>query len=593
MSFIRLDNKWLIWPLFLFLMSYAILRAWFVEPLFDELATLYWYIQTGFLPGRGATTDANNHILNSLISHQFFKLFGDHFMAYRLFALSTFPIYFFACRNFLLKSATRFSVLIFLALVSVHWIFDYFSFSRGYGPSLAFLLLAFCFIQKWLYSFKTRSFIALIFFFILALLSNLSLLIPLFILSCFLIFSSIIHFKKFTKKQLVGFWITTLFFLAFLVPVFIYINKLKKAGALWWGSSEGLWEVTGKSLCENIFFSNNELWKYVFILLFVILSGIYIRNWATIGLKTISQQAIYWIPGLFAATVIAFVLMEKVMHVNYPMDRVGMYLVPLFILTFGLLLQKISFLKWSLLLLLWFPLSFLSKINLNTSIFSPEDRIHHSFYKQILQIVPEDATISADYVSQASYAYLSRSESIPHLATDYLPNDTLSRGDFHISWVDKLNWPNYTCVLVDSISGTRLYKRNPSFEKRVLIDTLIYPKKTKELVISILDLNLERYKNKRIQTEITGKVQLANYSLELNLRHEIQSQSGEIRRVDNTRFNWYFGRKTTYQFQYPNHLIQPLSDDKFLHIRFFNDDMKQVLLKAIHVKINEVTEKIK
>lgn len=86
MTFFRLDNKWLIWSLFLFMMGYAILRAIFVEPLFDELATVYWYLQTGYLPGRGATMDANNHILNSLISHQFFRLFGDHFFVYRLFS---------------------------------------------------------------------------------------------------------------------------------------------------------------------------------------------------------------------------------------------------------------------------------------------------------------------------------------------------------------------------------------------------------------------------------------------------------------------------------------------------------------------------
>lgn len=200
MTFFRLDNKWLIWPLFLFLLVYAILRALFVEPLFDELATLYWYIQTGYLPGRGATMDANNHILNSLVSHQLFRLFGDHFFVYRLFALCSFPIYFFASRRFLLKSKTNFSILIFLALVSVHWIFDYFSFSRGYGPSLAFLMLSFCFIQLWLENHKTKHFIALIFFFIVALLCNLSLLVPLVILLFYLIIISIICLRQFTAK---------------------------------------------------------------------------------------------------------------------------------------------------------------------------------------------------------------------------------------------------------------------------------------------------------------------------------------------------------------------------------------------------------
>lgn len=589
MTFFRLDNKWLIWPLFLFLMGYAILRALFVEPLFDELATLYWYIQTGYLPGRGATMDANNHILNSLISHQFFRLFGDHFLAYRLFALCTFPIYFFASRKFLLKSQTNFSILIFLALVSVHWIFDYFSFSRGYGPSLAFLMGAFCFIQAWLESHKTTHFVSIIFLFIVSLLCNLSLLIPLVILLFYLIFISIVRLKQFTSKQLLGFWITTLCFITFLIPVYIYIHKLKKAGALWWGSLDGLWEVTGKSISKNVLFTENDSLKFIFLFLIVFLVIIFISSWKKSGFISFMQKPECWIPALFGCSLISFVFLAQFMQVNYPMDRVGMYLVPLFILTFGLLIQKIPIAKWSLLLLLWFPVSFVYKMNLNTSVFSPQDRIHIRFYQKMLPKIPSNASISADYVSQASYAYLSRNERIPHVATDYLTSDSLSRGDYHISWVDKLNWPNYSCILYDPVSGTRLYKNNTKFEKEILIDTLIPLIKSKQSVISILNFNLEPYSNKLLQTVVEGSVSLDTYCLDLNLRHEIQSQTGE-RRTDNTRFNWYFGRKNDYRFHYPNHFISILPEDRFLHIRFYNDDLNEVTLAAVRVKIVAVTK---
>lgn len=589
MTFFRLDNKWLIRPLFLFLMVYAILRAVFVEPLFDELATLYWYIQTGYLPGRGATTDANNHVLNSLVSNQFFRLFGDHFFVYRLFALCSFPIYFFASRKFLLKTKTNFSFLIFLALVSVHWIFDYFSFSRGYGPSLAFLMLAFCFIQLWLESRKTIHFIALIFFFIVALLCNLSLLIPLVILLFYLIFISVIRAKQFTAKQLIGFWITTLCFITFLIPVYIYINKLKQAGGLWWGSLDGLWEVTGKSVSENVLFSDNHSLKFILLFLFLFMGWAFLSNWKKTGFVAFIQKPECWIPALFGFTLISFEVLAQFMQVNYPMDRVGMYLVPLFILAFGLLLQKIPIAKWGLLLLIWFPVSFVFKMNLDTSVFSPADRIHRSFYQKIADQVQTDDVLSADYVSQASYAYLTRKEKTPHVATDYLASDSLSRGDYHISWVDKLNWPGYSCVLYDQVSGTRLYKRIEQFEKQLLLDTLITQLKSKQAVISVLDLPIEPYSNQWIQTQVDGTVSLDKYSLDLNLRHEIQSPSGD-RRTDNTRFNWYFGRKVNYRFHYPNHFMSILPGDQFLHIRFYNDDLNEVTLKAVRVKIYAVTK---
>ncbi len=591
MTFFRLDNKWLIWPLFIFLMSYAILRALFVEPLFDELATLYGYIQTGYLPGRGATMDANNHILNSLISHQCFRLFGDHFFGYRLFSVLTFPIYFFAGRKLLLKTKSPFSIFIFLALISIHWIFDYFSFSRGYGPSLAFLVLAFCLIQSWFETKKTLFYIAVIFLFAAALLCNLSLLIPLVILLFYLIFVSIILAKEFTVRKLVGFWITTLCFMTFLVPVYIYINKLKKAGALWWGSKEGLWEVTGKSISKNIFFSESEVLKYALVFWISLVAVKLIRRWKNLGLKNLLADPSWWIPLLFVLTLFSIEISSKLLDVNYPMDRVGMYLVPLFILSVGYSIQNTEKLRWVLLGLLWFPVSFVLKMNLDSSVFSPEDRIHRSFYREILGKVPSDACVSADYVSQASYAYLTRQEKIPHVATDYLAEDSLSRGDYHISWVEALNWSGYSCILQDPVSGTRLYKRKNLFEKQVILDTIIPVLKSSSTMIPVLDLDLSPFSGKLVQTTVDGSVQLDKYCLDLNLRHEVESHNGALRRTDNTRFNWYFGRKTSYQFHYPNHPFLILPEDRILHIRFYNDDHNRVNLSGIHVKILAVTKK--
>lgn len=349
----------------------------------------------------------------------------------------------------------------------------------------------------------------------------------------------------------------------------------------------------GKSLSENVLFTVNDAWKLIFICLFVVLGLIFLFTWRKIGFSAFLQKTECWIPLLLGTTLISFILLVQFMQVNYPMDRVGMYLVPLFILTFGLLLQKFLFTKWSLFLLLLFPISFVFKMNLNTSIFSPEDRIHQTFYQKIQNLVQANDVISADYVSQASYAYLSRSEKIPHVATDYLPNDTLSRGDFHISWVEKLNWPNYSCILFDPISGTRLYKRKAIFEKRLVLDTVIQILKSKKRIIPIMQFNLSSFANKLLQTSIEGCVELDKYCLDLNLRHDIQPQKGKVRRTDNTRFNWYFGRKTNYRFQYPTHLIYILPEDHYLYIRFYNDDLNEVNLPMIRVKIYALTKKFK
>lgn len=375
------------------------------------------------------------------------------------------------------------------------------------------------------------------------------------------------------------------------VPVYIYINKLKKAGALWWGSKEGLWEVTGKSLCKNVLFSENEIFKYLFILLMISFVSLLIFRWKNLGLKLLLTDATWWIPLLLLLAILCIEISSKLLDVNYPMDRVGMYLVPLFILSIGFCFQSLKILRHILFALLWFPISFVWKMNLDSSIFSPEDRIHHRFYEKMMKIIPQDATISADYVSQASYAYLTRSEKVPHVATNFLLEDTLSKGAFHISWVEELNWPGYSCILKDPVSGTRLYKKNLFDEKKLILDTLVALVKSKEAMIPILDFDLTPYQGSFIQTTIDASVNLDKYCLDLNLRHEIESQNGELKRTDNTRFDWYFGRKNPYQFHYPNHPFLVLPEDLKLHIRFYNDDLNSVKLTMIHVKIFAITKK--
>jgi hypothetical protein len=59
----------LVGAFFIFLMSYFLLRAWFVTPMHDEVATFYHYIETGEIWGDQALKDANNHLLNSWLGY--------------------------------------------------------------------------------------------------------------------------------------------------------------------------------------------------------------------------------------------------------------------------------------------------------------------------------------------------------------------------------------------------------------------------------------------------------------------------------------------------------------------------------------------
>ena len=61
--------------LFTFLYTYLIIRCIYVPVLHDELATFFYYIQPdNYMPPK-AHWDANNHILNSMLSNWSYHLF--------------------------------------------------------------------------------------------------------------------------------------------------------------------------------------------------------------------------------------------------------------------------------------------------------------------------------------------------------------------------------------------------------------------------------------------------------------------------------------------------------------------------------------
>ena len=253
LSKINIENKWLIRTLFAVLFLYLILRAILVEPLLDELGSLFWYIQTGNIINEHAVLDANNHLLNSFFSHYCFRLFGDHLIVYRLLALISFPIYFFSAKKLVSENIKQFGLIIFLSLISIHWVFDYFSLSRGYAPSVAFFMLGFSFISHWNRKNNAKYLAIILISFTLCLLANLSMLIPVLLLFSYLHLTLMIQWKQRLLSSKIISYTISFVFLIIAFKLFRYVSKLKEAGALWWGSKDGLWEVTGKSVSKNVF----------------------------------------------------------------------------------------------------------------------------------------------------------------------------------------------------------------------------------------------------------------------------------------------------------------------------------------------------
>jgi len=585
MTFLKLENKWFVWPLFLLLFSYIILRAWFVQPILDELGTLYWYVETGQIIGGSAVMDTNNHFLNTFVARWMYQLFGDHFFGFRMLAIASFPLYFFATRHFIQRNIQKqFAWIVFIAINTIPWLTDYFGFCRGYGPSLAFFFASFCVFQNWKERGNWKTLAVFILLLMLTLFSNLSLLIPVFIL-----FSYSILVWTLKRRVFNGKWQTLslfLAFLAFLVPVYIYLSKLKKAGALWWGSRDGLWLVTGKSLSKNVLFTEHESWKYVLIALFVLLLALLLLSLVRQKFTEFLFSEKTWITVVFGGSIIAAVVMAEFMEVNYPMDRVGMYLVPMFILLLGIMLHEHKVLRWLLLALLWFPISFVVKLNLYTSVFSPEDRLHTEFYTAIKKTVKDGDQFSSDYVMHAIYAYSARKDKEQHLISEY-NGDTLALGAYHLSWLGDSPSPNYVPVLKDKHTATTLFKRIKEPRRTLIKDTIIRSITSNKMCIVLYELKLDKT-NSLIQTDVQATVVLDKPVPELNLTHEIFEKDSIERFFQPTRSPWYFGSKSTYKFRVPNQPFLINQNDETLLISMRNNTLQKVTLRNVRIKIYAV-----
>src|SRR5690606_34203897 len=131
------------WILFLGLLGYAILKAWFVAPIHDALATYFDYIETAEIRGGRSLLAAKNHLLNSWLGNLSYRWFGEYFFLFRLPSLLCFCLYYWSGRKLTRNlNLGIWGELCFVALNTIPWIFDYFSYTRGYGLAIGFFMAA-------------------------------------------------------------------------------------------------------------------------------------------------------------------------------------------------------------------------------------------------------------------------------------------------------------------------------------------------------------------------------------------------------------------------------------------------------------------
>ena len=377
--------------LFSFMFIYLLLRIIFNEPFHDEVATYIFYIYQGDYWGETMHWDANNHLLNSFVCHQLYKLFGDNMAIFRLPNLIAFVLFFFGTVRLTRKLQTPIlKTLALVALNTIPFYMEYFGNTRGYGLSFGFLVWGIVYFNEFLLTRKSTTLLIAYFFLVLTISANLTL-----VNSCFILIATAVGSSFFSTKMSIGKhlkeWFIHFLFLASLYPFIKYAFALKEKGALYYGSLDGIWDVTGKTISKYTLFYDADWLRFVYLFVFAVFL-IYILFYL------IKTKRIEWFdnPKLVYALLLfgnlcAILAMAFLMDVLYPEDRVGMYLIIFFLLLFFHFLDDFKFGKWLQFSLIFFPISLIFHLSLHTSVFSPDDRLNQEFYKKIkAELKPEN-----------------------------------------------------------------------------------------------------------------------------------------------------------------------------------------------------------
>lgn len=375
-----------VWTLFIVLFSYLLLRTIYLPIQHDESATFFYYIQTGVFFPPDVHWDANNHILNSLLSFFSYKLLGNEPWILRLPNLLAFVLYFWTAWGIALtikQSIVRWGF--FLSLVLAHYLFEYFGQTRGYGLSMALLMTGTFLLLRFLKHPGKGLFVLLIITLFLATSANLTLLVPSFLIIFYALIVALLSDQS-VKSYCISAGLF-IFSLLLFYPLIWYSFELKERGALYYGGTSGFWEYTGSSL-STYFIGGYADWMAVCYtaLICLLLAGLLFLLVKANGYRThLLHRSSFFFSYLFVGSIAAIFAMRYLLHVNFPEDRAAIYLFPFLIFMFAFLINDaiqsgIKNVSWYILPLFYFPVHFIVHINTSTTIFPMSENPPAAFF---------------------------------------------------------------------------------------------------------------------------------------------------------------------------------------------------------------------
>lgn len=312
------------------LLIYAVIRAYTLSFTHDE--SLSFMTAEG---GMAQLNSANNHKLNTLLMSFSKTLFGISEFSLRLPNVLSLLLYLFGCFLIFKRSKKNWLILFGFSIMTLHpFLIEFFSLARGYGLSLAFMLMSIYFLfesgkeNPTTLKHLKHSVLAL-FFGVLALYANLSMVNYLISLQITLMIKYWVTRKKHFKS--IRYDIRFFGIIASsLIPLFFEIKhllKLQELNQLYFGASsvtQGIDSLLNRSI-SPIMNSEFIVLTIELIALMCLIMGIVL----VIKDKKI-KSPLFLILALISLLFTGLFLEHYIFGAKFPIERTALFYIPLF-----------------------------------------------------------------------------------------------------------------------------------------------------------------------------------------------------------------------------------------------------------------------
>lgn len=457
------------------LFIYLLIRANYVPFTHDEAATFFRFVQIHSLDPEFSREALNNHFLNTILTYLSYLVFDSSKIALRLpnvLMSLVYLVFVYKLASFLVNSVYRWGFII--VLLFTHFFVEFFAVSRGYGMSMAFFMAAYYYLIKAISTEKLINNVYVALFGLLMVAANINMVIPSIAILLLQVLSISFQRKDIPSGKI---WMIPLFLIisiGTITTAFLYLNELKEYDAFYLVSeNNGFVDSTIVTLMSMLTGSTGLFGTIVLLVLSVLVVIIAIRQLIRLKLRfLISVNSAFLF--VLVMTLTGIFLVVYLFGVNFPEDRVAMYLFPLAVGSLFFVFDSVKgrgyrYLYLILIPLLFSPIHFVSSINVSYVNGYNTEALPDRFYQTIaLEHAKSNKlpTIGGSNMRQFAWAYINYLHDGNENSIDWAGYpDTVSL--FQILETER--YP-YNLITYDSIdhepySGLTLYKRKREVSK--------------------------------------------------------------------------------------------------------------------------------